>query len=84
MPHFSLVCGDSNQPVGVVIMDAPSMLQAYTNGVARGLAGPEPFGELHELSAKMMKSVLPAQIGRMISGAEAAGAAPWCAGWNSR
>jgi hypothetical protein len=48
------------------------MLQAHTNGVAQGLAGPDPFGEVHELSAKMMKSVLPQQIGRIISGAEAA------------
>jgi hypothetical protein len=72
MPHFLLVCGDSIRPVGIAIMEAPSMLQAHTNGVAQGVAGPEPFGEVHELSAKMMKSVLPAQIGRIISGAEAA------------
>jgi len=72
MPHFLLVCGDSARPVGIAIMEAPSMLQAHTTGVAQGLAGPDPFGEVHELSAKMMKSVLPAQIGRIISGAEAA------------
>ena len=72
MPHFLLVCGDASRPVGVAIMEAASMLQAHTNGVAQGLAGPEPLGEIHELSAKMMKSVPPAQIGRMISGAEAA------------
>jgi hypothetical protein len=72
MPHFLLVCGDSSRPVGIAIMEASSMLQAHTNGMAQGLAGPEPFGEVHELSAKMMKLVLPAQIGRIISGAEAA------------
>jgi hypothetical protein len=72
MPHFLLVCGDSSRPVGIAIMEASSMLQAHTNGVAQGLAGPEPFGEVHELSAKMMKLVLPAQIARIISGAEAA------------
>ena len=71
MPHFLLVCGDSTRPVGIAIMEAPSMLQAHANGVAQGLAGPEPFGEVHELSAKMIKSVLPAQIGRTFSGAEA-------------
>jgi hypothetical protein len=52
MPHFLLVCGDSTRPVGIIIMEAPSMLQAHTNGVAQGVAGPEPFGEVHELSAK--------------------------------
>jgi hypothetical protein len=69
MPHFLLVCGDSSRPVGIAIME---VLQAHTNGVAQGVADPEPFGEVHELSAEMMKSVLPAQIGRIISGAEAA------------
>ena len=68
MPHFLLVFGDSSQPVGVVIMEAPSMLQAHTNAVARGLAA----GEAHELSAEMMTSVPPTQIGRIMSGAEAA------------
>jgi hypothetical protein len=48
------------------------MLEAYTNAVARGLAADVPFGEAHELSAKMMTSVPPTQIGRMMSGAEAA------------
>ena len=72
MPHFLLVCGDYSRPVGVVIMEAPSMLEAHTNSVARGLAGSESFGEVHELNAKMMTSVPPTQIGRMMSGAEAA------------
>src|SRR5271170_762505 len=72
MPHFLLVCGDSSRPVGVVIMEAPSMLEAHTNSVARGLAGSESFGEVHELNAKMMTSVPTTQIGRMMSGAEAA------------
>jgi hypothetical protein len=69
MPHFLLVCRDSGRPVGVAIMEAPSMLEAYTN--AQNLAN-LPFGETHELSAKMMTSVPPAQVGRMMSGAEAA------------
>ena len=69
MPHFLLVCRESGRPVGVVIMEAPSMLEAYTN--AQNLAD-VPFGEAHELSAKMMTSMPPTQIGRMMSGAEAA------------
>ena len=69
MAHFLLVCRDSSRPVGVAITEAPSMLEAYTN--AQNLAD-VPFGETHELSAKMMTTIPPAQIGRMMSGAEAA------------
>jgi hypothetical protein len=72
MPHFLLVFGDSSQPVGVVIMEAPSMLQAQTNAVAQDLSAGVSFGEAHELSAEMMKRIPPAQIGRMMSGPEAA------------
>src|SRR6516165_8651596 len=69
MPHFLLVCRDASRPVGVVIMEAPSMLEALTN--AENLAD-VPFGEAHELSAKMMTAMPPTQIGRTMSGAEAA------------
>jgi hypothetical protein len=69
MPHFLLVFRDSGRPVGVVIMEAPSMLEAYTN--AQTLAD-VPFSETHELSAKMMTSMPPTHIGRVMSGAEAA------------
>jgi hypothetical protein len=69
---FLLVCGDSSQPVGVVVMEAPSMLQAHGNAVARGLAGGLAFGEVHELSAKMAATIPPEQIDRMLSGEEAA------------
>jgi hypothetical protein len=69
MPHFLLVCRDASRPVGVVIIEAPSMLEAYSN--ARNLADVS-FGETHELSAKMMTSVPPSEIGRLMSGAEAA------------
>jgi hypothetical protein len=72
MPHFLLVCGDSSRPVGVIIMEAPSMLEAYTNTVTGGLAASVPIGEAHELSTNMMTSVPPTHIGRVMSGAEAA------------
>jgi hypothetical protein len=39
VPHFLLVCGETSQPVGVVVMEAPSMLQAHTSAVAGDLAG---------------------------------------------
>jgi hypothetical protein len=45
------------------------MLEAYTN--AQNLAD-VPFAETHELSAKMMTSMPPTQIGRLMSGAQAA------------
>jgi hypothetical protein len=67
-----LVCGESSQPVGVVVMEAPSMLQAHTNAVARDLAGGLAFGEVHELSTKMAATIPPEQIDRMLSGKEAA------------
>jgi hypothetical protein len=69
---FLLVCGDFSQPVGVVVMEAPSMLQAHTNAVARRLAGELAFGEVHELSAEMAATILPEQVDRMLSGREAA------------
>jgi hypothetical protein len=72
VPHFLLVCGDSSQPLGVVVVEAPSMLQAHTNAVARGLAGGLTFGEIHELSAKMATTIPLEQTDRMLSGKEAA------------
>jgi hypothetical protein len=71
VPHFLLVCGESSQPVGVVVMEAPSMLQAHTNAVARDLAGGLAFGEVHELSAKMATTIPPEQLDRILSGKEA-------------
>jgi hypothetical protein len=72
MPNFLLVCGDFTRPVGIIIMEAPSVLEAHTDAVARGFGDGEPFGEVHELSAKIMTAAPSAQIGRMMSGAEAA------------
>jgi predicted DCC family thiol-disulfide oxidoreductase YuxK len=53
-------------------MEAPSMLQAHTNAMARDLAGGLAFGEVHELSTKMAATIPPEQIDRMLSGKEAA------------
>jgi hypothetical protein len=71
VPHFLLVCSESSQPVGAVVMEAPSMLQAHTNAVARDLAGGLAFGEVHELTAKMAATIPPEQIDRILSGKEA-------------
>jgi hypothetical protein len=69
---FMLTFGDpSRPPVGVVIIEAPSMHEARVTVVVRRFAAGVPFGESHELSAKMMTSIPPPLIGRMMSGAEA-------------
>jgi hypothetical protein len=46
--------------------------QARMTAVVRRLAPGVPFGEGLQLSAKMMTSLPPTLIGRMMSGAEAA------------
>ena len=63
MPHFLLTFGHALQPVaGIVIIEAPSMDEARMTGV--------PFGEGLKLSAKLVASIPPDQIGRMLSGDE--------------
>jgi hypothetical protein len=72
MPHFLLTFGDASRPpVGAVILETPSVHQARMTAVVR-LAPSVPFGEGLQLSAKMMTSLPPTLIGRMMSGAEAA------------
>jgi hypothetical protein len=72
MPHFLLTFGDASRPpVGAVILEAPSMHEARMTAVVRRLAPGVPFGEGLQLSAKMMTSLPPTLIGRMMSGAEA-------------
>jgi hypothetical protein len=73
MPHFLLTFGDASRPpVAAIIIEAPSMFQARMTAVVRRLASGVPFGEGLNLSANMMTSIPPEQIGRMISGVEAA------------
>jgi hypothetical protein len=47
------------------------MFQARMTAVVRRLAPGVPFGEGLEVSAKMMASIPPEQIGKMLSGDEA-------------
>jgi hypothetical protein len=72
MPHFWLTYGDADRFVGAVIMEAPSILEARMNAAVRKIAAGVPFGEGHELSAKMLTTIPPTLIGRMVSGKEAA------------
>jgi hypothetical protein len=62
----------SRPPLGAVIIEAPSMFQAGMTAVVRRLAPRVPFGEGLNLSTKMMTLIPPEQIGRMMSGVEAA------------
>src|ERR1700730_6457537 len=71
MPHFLLTFVDARRPVGVVVMEAPSMFQARMNAVVRRFAPGIPFGNGYELSVKMMTAIPPIKIGRMMSGPEA-------------
>jgi hypothetical protein len=72
MPHFLLTFGNASRLAGVVILEAPSMPQARMTAVVRNIAAGVPFGEGHELSAKMVTTIPPTLIGRVMSGAEAA------------
>ena len=73
MPHFLLTFGDASRPpVRAVIIEAPSIFQARMTAVVRRLAPGVPFGERLKLTAKMMTAVPLDEIGRMMSGIEAA------------
>src|ERR1700722_4046626 len=71
MPYFWLTYGSAGGLDGVVIMEAPSVLQAPMTAAVRSIAAGAPFAEGHELSARLMASVPPRQAGRMLSGVEA-------------
>jgi hypothetical protein len=71
MPYFWLTYGSAGGLIGVVIMEAPSVLQARMNAAVQSIAAGAPFAEGHELSARLMALVPPTQVGRMLSGAEA-------------
>jgi hypothetical protein len=73
MPCFLLTFGDASRPpVGAVIIQASSMFQARMTAVVRRLAPGVTFGEGLKLTAKMMATIPPEEIGRMMSGLEAA------------
>jgi hypothetical protein len=53
-------------------VEAPSMFQARVTAVVRRLAAGVPFGEGLTLSAEMISGIPPEEIGKMMSGVEAA------------
>ncbi len=73
MPYFLLTFGDASRPpVGAIIIEATSMFRARMTAVERRLAPGVPFGEGLKLSPEMQATIPPEEIGRMMSGAEAA------------
>jgi hypothetical protein len=65
MPHFWLTYGDASRVAGVVIMEAPSLLQARMNAAVRRIAAGLPFAEGHQFSPKLIALAPPTKIGRM-------------------
>jgi hypothetical protein len=70
MPHFWMNYRDSGRLVGVVIMDAPSLIQAGLKAI-RGVGAGATFADGHELTADQVALVPAGKIGRMLSADEA-------------
>jgi hypothetical protein len=64
-----LTFGDASGLAGIVITEAPTLIQACTYIAARGIDNGAPFAKGHVLSPDLMASVLPTQIDRMLNGA---------------
>jgi hypothetical protein len=72
-PPLACPFGDASQaPVGVVIIEAPSTLQARMTAVVRRRAPGVPFGEGLNITAEMTMAIPPEEIGRVMSGVEPA------------
>jgi hypothetical protein len=72
MSYFWLTYGSADGLIGVVIMEASTLIQARMRATAQGIAAAgAPFAGGHELSANLIALVPPTQIGRMMSGTEA-------------
>lgn len=73
MPYFWLTYGKAGRLIGVVIVEAPTLIQARMNAAVHGIinAG-APFVERHKLSANLLAAVPSSQIDRVLSGGEAA------------
>jgi hypothetical protein len=73
MPYFLLTFGDTNRaPVGAVIIESTSMFRARMTAVQRQVAPGLPFGDGLKLSPEMQATIPPQEIGRLMSGVEAA------------
>ena len=72
MPHFWLTYRDANRLIGVIVTDAPSLIQARLKAAVSGVDVGAPFAKGHLLGAEIVALVPPTQIGRMLSENEAA------------
>jgi hypothetical protein len=73
MPRFWwLTYRKAGRLVDVVIVEAPSPIHARLMTAVRGIDAGTPFAEGHELDTDLVELIPAAQIGRMLSGAEAA------------
>src|ERR1700730_2820004 len=70
MPHFWMTYRDSGRLVGVVIMEAPSLVRAGRKAI-RVVGAGATFADGHELSADKAALVPTGKIGRMLSAGEA-------------
>jgi hypothetical protein len=70
MPHFLLIYRDQGC-VSTIIVEARSLAAARMKAAALGLGTPNSFRLGHELEAELVALVLPEQVGRFLSAAEA-------------
>lgn len=74
MSYFWLTYGAADGPVSVVIVKASTLIHARMRATIEGIVATDvPFAEGYELSTRLMESILPIEIGRKMSGSEAAG-----------
>jgi len=69
MPHFLLIYRD--QGVSVVIVEAPSLVDAQIKATTAGLDTPNSFRLGQELAADLISLVRPEQLGRILPATEA-------------
>jgi hypothetical protein len=69
--YFWLTYGSADGLVGVIIVEASTLIHARMRASVQGLAAGALFAEGHELSARLMALAPSTKVGRMLSGAEA-------------
>jgi len=70
IPHFLFIYRDQRR-VSTIIVEAKSLAAARLKAATIGLDTPNSFRLAHELEAELIPLVLPKQVGRILSAAEA-------------
>jgi hypothetical protein len=70
IPHFLFIYRDQRR-VSTIIVEARSLAAARIKAATIGLDTPNTFRLGHELEAELIPLVLPEQVGRILSAAEA-------------